>query len=668
MTAALLPWRRSLGLLFGFALLLRAAYLGEATRLDLFWLPVIDAEAYDRWAQELLRSGWLGRGVFYQDPLYPYLLGLLYKLFGRHLLLLGALQAVLDAGSVVLVADIGRRLFSARVGLLAGVLAAVYPVSIFYVAVFEKTAVAGFFLLAAVAALLRVPERPTVPRALAAGSLFGAALLLRANVLLFTPFAAVWLWSATSRFGGVRAAKLVGGLAAGAALLVAPVTARNWAVSGDLVLTTAQGGWNFYVGNSPESTGWLSEPQGVRTVPRFEQTENHRRAEDAVGRTLKPSEASRFWLRLALTHIRQDPRRFARLLASKALLLANDFEIVDGYDFYFYRHHSRVLKSLPLGWGLVLPLGLAGVALAAARRDVGGPKALVLAFLAVYAVSVLLFYVVGRYRMPLAPFLLVFAASALAWLWDAVRAREFRRAAAFALVAVPLAALSHRPFGEPNLDGSWFLTANALLEARRPAEALPIYERLLAGNAGRADLAFNRALALARVGRRDEAIRGFRESLLLDPKQPNLYVMLPELYREKGERLRADLFAALGQVVAGKADEGFAAIEALSQKAPDDKSLLEVLDQTAFVAFQMGQVGAAAATWEMSLSVAPKNPDLLLNLFVVHEGSDPAKALGFLARYFKLAALDPKQQPKFPELRMREARLKERLGAAAAGR
>lgn len=657
------PWRRSLGLVFGLALLLRAAFLAEATRLDLFWLPVIDAEAYDRWAQELNRSGWLGRGVFYQDPLYPYLLGLLYKVVGRHLLLVAALQALLDAAGAVLVAVVGRRLFSARVGLVAGLLAACYPVSIFYVAVFEKTAVSGFFVLAAVVALLRVPERPTPPRALAAGVLLGAALLLRANVLLFTPAAALWLWSETIRLGRARAAGLVGALAAGAALMVAPVAARNWAVSGDLVLTTAQGGWNFYVGNSPESTGWLAEPQGVRTVPRFEQTENHRRAEEAVGRKLKPSEASRYWFRLALGHIGQEPRRYAGMLARKAFLLANDFEILDGYDFYFYREHSRVLKSLPLGWGLAFPLGLAGVALALARRDLAGPKALVLAFLAVYAASVLLFYVVGRYRMPLAPLLLVFAASALAWLWDALKAREFRRAAALALVAVPLGALSHRRFGEPNLDGSWFLTATALLEARRPAEALPIFERLRGGNPGRADLEFNRALALYRVGRLDEAVLGFREALLLDPKQPNLYVMLPQLYREKGEGLRADLFAALGQVVAGKADEGFAAIEALSQRAPDDKALLEVLDQTAFVAFQTGQVAAAVASWEMALSVAPKNPDLLLNLFVIHEGPDPAKALGYLARYFKIAAGDPRQEPKFPELRLREARLKERRSA-----
>lgn len=662
MTAAAIPWRRSLALLFGFALLLRAAYLGEAARLDLFWLPVIDAEAYDRWAQELLRSGWLGRGVFYQDPLYPYLLGLVYKVFGRHLLLNAALQAFLDAGSVVLVADIARRLFSARVGLLAGLLAAVYPVSIFYVGVFEKTAVSGFFSLAALTALLAVPERPALPRAIGAGLLLGAALLLRANLILFTPFAAAWLWFATKGSGSAKPLLLVGGLVAGAALAVAPVTLRNWAVSGDFVLTTAQGGWNFYIGNSPESTGWLAEPLGVRNIPRFEQGENHLLAEKAVGRRLTPSEASRYWFRAALGHMRQEPRRALGMLARKAFLLANNFEILDGYDFYFFRAHSRVLRS-PLGWGLVFPLGLAGVVLALARREAGGPRALVLAYLAVYAASLLLFNVVGRYRMPLAPLLLAFAASALVWLWDALRARKFGRAAALALVALPVGILSHRPFGEPNLDGSWFLTANALLEARRPAEALPIYERLNPGNSRRPDLLFNRALALYRVGRRDEAILGFRESLLLDPKQRNLYVMLPQLYREKGELLRADLFAALGQVVAGKTDEGFAAIEALSQRAPNDKALLEVLDQTAFVAFQMGQVGAAAATWEMALSVAPKSPDLLLNLFVIHEGPDPAKALGYLARYFKLAASDPKQQPKFPELRLREARLKERRSA-----
>ena len=44
--------------------------------------PVIDEASYDTWARELAAGDWLGDEVFFQEPLYPYLLGVAYSLFG----------------------------------------------------------------------------------------------------------------------------------------------------------------------------------------------------------------------------------------------------------------------------------------------------------------------------------------------------------------------------------------------------------------------------------------------------------------------------------------------------------------------------------------------------------------------------------------------------------
>jgi hypothetical protein len=41
-----------------------------------------DARGYDQWAQRLADGDWIGTEVFYQAPLYPYFLGVIYAVAG----------------------------------------------------------------------------------------------------------------------------------------------------------------------------------------------------------------------------------------------------------------------------------------------------------------------------------------------------------------------------------------------------------------------------------------------------------------------------------------------------------------------------------------------------------------------------------------------------------
>ena len=76
-------WRSGLAL-FALALALRVLHLVAISRSSPFFdvLPG-DLAAYDRWALRILEEGWIGRDIFYQDPLYPYFLAAFYKIFGR---------------------------------------------------------------------------------------------------------------------------------------------------------------------------------------------------------------------------------------------------------------------------------------------------------------------------------------------------------------------------------------------------------------------------------------------------------------------------------------------------------------------------------------------------------------------------------------------------------
>ena len=73
----------------------------------------------------LAGGDWIGTDVFYQAPLYPYFLGVIYAVAGHDLLAVRVVQAVIGSLSAVLVAWAAARLFSTRAGIIAGAAAGV---------------------------------------------------------------------------------------------------------------------------------------------------------------------------------------------------------------------------------------------------------------------------------------------------------------------------------------------------------------------------------------------------------------------------------------------------------------------------------------------------------------------------------------------------------------
>src|SRR5262249_22950006 len=83
-------------------------------------------------ADLLLWSRWMGGHQFYQDPLYPYLIGLTYRVFGEDVRVVFAWQMALGAMSVVLIWLIAWRFFGPAVGVCAGALAVLCAPLIYY--------------------------------------------------------------------------------------------------------------------------------------------------------------------------------------------------------------------------------------------------------------------------------------------------------------------------------------------------------------------------------------------------------------------------------------------------------------------------------------------------------------------------------------------------------
>jgi hypothetical protein len=58
------------------------AHLWFVAQSPLLRYLTLDLKSYDSWARAILAGDLLGKQVFYQDPLYPYLMALVYKLTG----------------------------------------------------------------------------------------------------------------------------------------------------------------------------------------------------------------------------------------------------------------------------------------------------------------------------------------------------------------------------------------------------------------------------------------------------------------------------------------------------------------------------------------------------------------------------------------------------------
>ena len=562
------PWA-----VVGCALLLRALYLRD------FWqgspfasASISDARVFDDWALRIARGDWLGGAeAFALPPLYPYLLGLFYFLFGHAPGGVQVLQALVGCGSTLLVYRLGRRHFGAGAGLAGGLLFACYGPEVFEEGVLLGTPWAVFFCLVGLTLLdLTLPQprgkalgapspHPRLPTAFAvglsqweregvwgwvrspfalAGLAFGLAALLRPNVLSAAPFLFFWVWLEGRRQSiSDRAVLRAAGLAlAGLLVPLSLCMLRNGLVAGEWGTVTAHGGINFYMGNHPGAPGWFSSPPGVEAHitpegPQGNLEGPRRAAEAALGRALTASEVSGYWFRKGLAFMADHPGEALRVTLRKVRLFFSGYEVPLNTNFYYQRRYSPLLR-LPIGdlWAL-FPLALAGMCLAArqARRH-----ALLYLFLAGYAVGVVLFHVSSRYRMPAVPVLALFAGCAVSVLAAWGRDRDFRRLGA-GLAALALLTGAYRLdlahwMRQNDLSLDPFNLGTSYLYLGENAAAAACLEEARGLGGDHPSLHYHMGLAYGRLGRSEEAMDAYGRAIARNPEMAAPYINLGNLY------------------------------------------------------------------------------------------------------------------------------------------
>lgn len=511
-----------------------------------------DAAGYMRWAGEIAGGSWWGTEPFYQAPLYPYVLAILFWAFGKGPgIVLGA-QAMWGAAGVGLLSWATCRLFGMASGLVAGLMLALYPPTVFFDGIIQKASL-GCLLTVTLVALTAKQRRARTASGAAAIGVAGALLVLtRENAAVWMVLLALWLILPARRDLDRRGLlRVAGGFVLGAGVVLIPVGVRNASFGGAWSLSTFQAGPNFYIGNRAGADGRYTPLVRGHETPAFERRDATRLAEQDVGRKLSPRDVSRYWLHRTLSDIGEDPIGWLRLMGRKLLMVWNRYEVADAESPFVYAQHSSVLRMLRTVWhfGVLCPLAAAGIiATWEQRRRLWLYYAMVITM----ALAVAFFFVLGRYRFPLAPLLIPFAAAGCVEAWHLVRGRRHeqrgvararvgepsppaeqagmrrwsparagasKRLAVMGSVAALVAVAVNVPVhDETRLNAMAMMNAGvALASGGEVAGALPYFEYAVAHHPQSAEAHNNFAMALAVIGDYKAAIEHYETALRLEP-------------------------------------------------------------------------------------------------------------------------------------------------------
>jgi 4-amino-4-deoxy-L-arabinose transferase-like glycosyltransferase len=428
------------GLVAAILIVALALRIAEVQRTDASYRPINDAGSYLTLASEIAHTGDYslshrpGSGAggtrgpsAYFAPGYPYFLALVDLVDGHSVRRDGAVhpariaQAVLGTITVALVGLVALELFGATAGLIALILAAIYPVGIGMAGTLVAENLLTPLVLAAVYAGLRARRAAGMAGAYGwiagAGVLTGLATLTHENAILIglALLAAVWRV-------GPRRLVAPGLLVATTALTILPWTIRNAEVMHQFIPVSDETGITLVGTYNAASAANPGVPYKWRI---FYGIPGERALIHQASKLTEPQISGKLQHQ-ALHYISEHP------LSPLAVAYDNTRRLFE-LEGTFAWHASASAISLPLdvardgviGFWLVCVLALAG----AFSKPVRSAPKWVWAVPLLLALSVVLVNVeTPRFRAPIDPFLILLAAGGLASATARVRARLRNRA------------------------------------------------------------------------------------------------------------------------------------------------------------------------------------------------------------------------------------------------
>ncbi len=330
-------------------------------------------------------------------PLYPLFIFVIYKFLGIHPMLIELIQCFLGIGIGLFTFLIARKYFSEKVSLLAFIVVLFFP-DLFVISTYMYTETLFVFLfLALVYSALMVAEKPTLGRIALGGLITGLATLTRGVTMLFP---AIFFLVLLFRFHLLKAVKITVLYSLFFVLPIIPWTIRNYVTFHAVVPIAVGSGDVLWTGNYLPFDGKYNYDKTMALM-------------DSMTAGMNQVERDAKLVAEAKKNIAAEPVKSVWLMVRK-----------------FFRFWTWVYESAPSGQkrvtnGLIklvlevtyyplLILFLLGLYITRKRwKEFVLIDLLLLYYASLHAVML----VVPRYRIPVIPLMVIFAATAVDWLF-----------------------------------------------------------------------------------------------------------------------------------------------------------------------------------------------------------------------------------------------------------
>jgi 4-amino-4-deoxy-L-arabinose transferase-like glycosyltransferase len=496
-----------------------------------FFHPVIDAATAHKAAINIAGGDLLNQRVFiWQAPFYSYFLAGVYKLtsfmkaFTEHkaIYTVKMLQILLGSINCFLISYIGMKFISRPVGILAGFIVALYGPFMVFEADLTGVVFHIFFNLCSIILLLKAVEKKNSLLFLAAGGTIGLSALTIPNIMLFLPAAFLWAFYCLEKSDNVcrqpflqrKSWRLSSLIIVGSLIVILPWTARNYIIEKTFIFISPNGGLNFYIGNNPDYQKTINIRPGAEWDVLMSMP-----VEEAG---VRYTESSNYYLRKSWEFIKDKPYDYSLLMLRKLYLFWHGEEVKRNQDMYTHREFSGIFSCLvwknviAFPFGIIGPLSIIGIILAIRKKET---PALLIIFILVYMLSVILFFVTDRYRLPVIPILILYASYALVVLQRYLTQKKMKKAFLMLLSLIILIIfLNHGVARGQRIDPEYYFYKGVVLiqekDFQGATENLNICTTLDPDNA---EAFYRKGIAYTHLGDKEQAGESFHVAIKLNP-------------------------------------------------------------------------------------------------------------------------------------------------------
>ncbi|MBA7465680.1 hypothetical protein ES707_00850 [subsurface metagenome] len=394
-------------LLASFLRILYAFYLKEN-------IPVADAAEFDLLGLNILKYGEYafqpGIPTAQRTPIYPLFLSGIYFLFGHSYLAVRIIQSIIGGLTCVVIYFIGKKTVNKNVGFIAATISIFYPFFIYYTGYLLVETLVTFLLAVAIYWLITSVEKPDWKNLSLSGVFMGLAALCKPTAFVFVPFSVLGFLVIL----GIRKVSTYRNIAIYLLFFILtlfPWISRNYIVFQRIIPSTTQLGYALLDGSM------LFNAEHQRRIEQEEQTNPVL----LKGKELSEIERDDYYTREALKFIRHNPKYMLKLALWKFLKFWRLYPHTE--SIYTYRHSKTLLILISLlSYGILLPFSIIGIMFSIRKwKQFTFFYGLIVSFTIIH----LIVWSQIRYRLPIMPYMLIFAAFSLNFVMEKARSMKW---------------------------------------------------------------------------------------------------------------------------------------------------------------------------------------------------------------------------------------------------